>query len=398
MRIGLLGVQCDTANLGLAALAYSAAAIVDSIDRNSEIVMFSVNSDRELTQMCSVLGIERERVRAIPFRHKQPKAMLNSFRAIRRCDLIIDFTGGDSFSDIYGTMRLFRKLFHKQLVLWAKTPLVLAPQTYGPLGRKLLRHWYRHVVERAALVFTRDQLSEVFLRGLSPRPVIVATDVAVKLPWVPRTSAGAGVGLNVSGLLWAGGYTGNNQFGLATHYRDWCREVAEGLINQGYEVWLVPHVLTRPGERATEDDVAASAQLRALVPQCRMAPHFGNPVEAKSWISGLEMFIGSRMHATIASFTSGVPTIPVAYSRKFAGFFGNLGSDILVDLSTLDTRQAAESTLALAQDGASLRRGSTRAEVQIERFTRTLAELIGTTQPGQPVGDPPTERGAHGHR
>ena len=67
-------------------------------------------------------------------------------------------------------------------------------------------------------------------------------------------------------------------------------------------------------------------------------------MEAKSYISRMDVLIGSRMHATIASFTSGVPTIPVAYSRKFAGFFGNLDYPVLVDLAEMGTQPAIEAT------------------------------------------------------
>ena len=35
----------------------------------------------------------------------------------------------------------------------------------------------------------------------------------------------------------------------------------------------------------------------------------------------MNFFIGSRMHATIAAFSSNVPVFPLAYSRKFNGLF-----------------------------------------------------------------------------
>src|SRR5690606_33179841 len=72
-----------------------------------------------------------------------------------------------------------------------------------------------------------------------------------------------------------------------------------------------------------------------------------SPVDAKSWISGLDAFVGSRMHATIAAFTSGVPTVPAAYSRKFAGFFGHVGYPVRVDLTTEGTDEAVAQTLDL---------------------------------------------------
>ena len=42
------------------------------------------------------------------------------------------------------------------------------------------------------------------------------------------------------------------------------------------------------------------------------------------------------MHATIAALSSGVPVIPIAYSRKFKGLFENCQYDIGVDLTKQD--------------------------------------------------------------
>ena len=51
--------------------------------------------------------------------------------------------------------------------------------------------------------------------------------------------------------------------------------------------------------------------------------------------------MGARMHACIAAFSAGVPVVPMAYSRKFAGLFGAMGYDETVDC----TSQSAEEIL-----------------------------------------------------
>jgi colanic acid/amylovoran biosynthesis protein len=384
-RVGLMGVQCDTANMGLAALAYSVIGIVhDLVPGEAEIVLFSINSDVELARMAESLGISNKRFTAVPFYRKKPAAMVNSARQMRQCDVILDFTGGDSFSDIYGIKRLVRKLGDKQMALASRVPFVLAPQTIGPFERRVTLPWVKHVLNRAALVYTRDQLSRDFLAGLTRREVLVATDVAVTLPWAPNLfdlpeTDRPRVGFNVSGLLWNGGYTGRNQFNLLTEYRDYCRGVIDGLRAECAEVHLVPHVLSR-GDAEDEDDVAVSRVLADQHPECILAPTFRSPMEAKSYISQLDVLIGSRMHATIAAFTSGVPTVPVAYSRKFAGFFENLGYPVLVDLSELETQTAVEATLGHVRGRAALvpavTEGDRRAQDRIRSFTTRLAALL----------------------
>ena len=64
-----------------------------------------------------------------------------------------------------------------------------------------------------------------------------------------------------------------------------------------------------------------------------MAPFALGPVEIKSYIAGMDFFMGARMHATIGAFSSGVPVVPMAYSRKFNGLFvDTLQYDSMVDM------------------------------------------------------------------
>jgi colanic acid/amylovoran biosynthesis protein len=384
MKVGFLGIQCDNPNLGVAALGYSVIRIVhELVPGEADFIVFSNDSPAGLEKMREILGLANKRVSALPFQHKNPKALLNSLQQMRTCDVIIDLTGGDSFSDIYGMRRLVLKLFDKQLALLSGTPLVIAPQTIGPFKSRIIMPWVSHVLNRAARVFTRDELSRQSIAGLTKRDITVTTDVAVRLPWdenrLRGPSAKPRIALNVSGLLWNGGYTQDNQFGLRADYRAYCDEVAGQLLEAGYEVHLLAHVIAR-GEDIREDDAAACRQLLQMHPDCQLVQSFGSPVEAKSVIAGMDALIGARMHATIAAFTTGVATVPVAYSRKFAGFFKNLGYDYLVDLTELDALEAASLTVAYVQDRDRLqvaaKAGNDRAQSMIATFTNGLAELL----------------------
>ena len=56
-------------------------------------------------------------------------------------------------------------------------------------------------------------------------------------------------------------------------------------------------------------------------PNLILSPLFLDPIVAKSYIAGMDFFMGARMHSTIAAFSSEVPVFPMAYSRKFNGLF-----------------------------------------------------------------------------
>ena len=59
----------------------------------------------------------------------------------------------------------------------------------------------------------------------------------------------------------------------------------------------------------------------------------------------MDILIAARMHATVAGVSSGVATIPVAYSRKFMGLYDNIGYKYVIDAKTLSTEKAVSQTI-----------------------------------------------------
>jgi polysaccharide pyruvyl transferase WcaK-like protein len=275
--------------------------------------------------------------------------------------------------DIYGRGRLVRIFVMKFLTHLAGTPLVVAPQTIGPFTKCWSKRLARWSLNRSALVATRDAKSTDALRELGYRgAVIEASDVALRLPFDPpaRSLAGpARVGINVSGLLMAGGYTGKNELGIALDYPGLIRNLIAKFQGIGAEVHLVPHVIVREGPMVKEDDWRASQALAAEFPSTVLAPAFASPSEAKSYIASLDFFIGARMHACIAAFSSCVPVVPMAYSRKFAGLFGSLGYDATVDCTT-ETAAAIEARIMTAWESQ-----ATLAESATAALARGRAKL-----------------------
>ena len=145
-------------------------------------------------------------------------------------------------------------------------------------------------------------------------------------------------------MLWHGGYTRNNQFGLKCDYQSLARQLIDYFLNQeNVKVHLVPHVVG--SERSIENDYAVSYDLWREYdnPNLLLAPLALGPIEIKSYIAGLDFFMGARMHATIGAFSAGVPVVPMAYSRKFNGLFlDTLSYNHMVDMKTMDNDDIVE--------------------------------------------------------
>lgn len=252
-------------------------------------------------------------------------------RIFAKYDLMLDIGEGDSFTDIYGGKRFYIQFGTKLLGILSGTKLVFSPQTIGPFSGPLVRLLAAWIMKRADVVFVRDQKSGQFARKLGIQSIEVS-DVAFSLPFTALSCRPEAVGVNVSGLLWNGGYAGNNDFALKADYKDFIQNTVRSLRERGKNVHLIGHVISDVSP--VEDDYRACQAVKKFFEhdaQVIMAPRFVSPIEVKTYISQLEFFTGARMHATIGAISAGVPTVPIAYSRKFSGVFGSLGYPYTLD-------------------------------------------------------------------
>lgn len=271
----------------------------------------------------------------------------------KNADYILDIGQGDSFSDIYGLNR-FRRIdrIHK-IAKYLHKPYCLLPQTIGPFSDVKVRKEAKRSILNSTLCLARDKQSLDYVNRQFDhnKNVCECIDVAFFLPYqtIKHESGYIHVGINVSGLLWNGGYSQNNQFGLNNNYQ----ETIHGLINYflklpHVKIHLVPHVVA--ADRGIENDYEISYELWREYnnPNLILAPFAFGPVEIKSYISGLDFFMGARMHATIGAFSSGVPVVPMAYSRKFNGLFEEtLDYHFMTDLKT-QTEEGVMTTIVEA--------------------------------------------------
>lgn len=383
IRIGLLWHSVNSPNLGVGALTLGHLEILDDLTAALGItphylVIGSANLEAHYIRRPD-LAVRGLRTKDFV----KPVGGLAS--AIRACDVVLDIGGGDSFADIYGASRFRRLAATKAFTLALGRPLVLAPQTIGPFERGWARRIARWLIERARLVATRDQLSTAYLTEIGySGPRVEATDVALRLSYRPADNAGGSdrrvrVGLNVSGLLFRGGYTNDNMFSLVADYPTLVRQILARLsVDPAVEIHLISHVLTE--RSGVEDDYRVAEQLAQEFRGAVLAPRFADPSEAKSYIAGMDFFAGARMHACIAAFSAGVAMLPMAYSRKFAGLFGSLGYDLVADCVT-ESAEAIEAKFfdALARRkvlAGQAKTGTARGLAKLGAYEAALAPVL----------------------
>jgi len=392
-KIGLLGPSFDTGNLGVSALAESSIKILLRRWPEAEIVL--LGSGYEPERRCILIGDRRIDVLTVPIRFSKniflPYHFLSFFlcgllmrllpfertknivkrwnryaAALSEMDIVVDITGGDSFSDIYGFSRFLKGSLRKWLVLFYRHDLVLMPQTYGPFKGGVAKWIAKFILDRARLVYARDTASRDYVGNLldiepdgklrlsadvafvlDPRP-IERLDDAVATAF--SLDAALRIGVNVSGLLFYGGYTRDNMFGLKEDYSQVMQRLVAMLLEEtDAVVLLVPHVFSRESQsegRTVENDVAACRQICEKLAGMHgkrlfMVPGIYDENEIKYIIGRCDFFIGSRMHSCIAALSQCIPAVGLAYSRKFAGVFDSVGVGELV----LDMRDLSENEI-----------------------------------------------------
>jgi len=392
MKICLLGASFSTGNLGVSALAESSIKIILSRWPNAEVILLGSGYTPSEYHL-KIMGREIT-VRTIPIRFSKnillpyhflwfvfygflvkvlPQSRLKDalinhnsyFKNVYEAELALDITGGDSFSDIYGFRRFFLGFLCKWVLIFLGKRFILLPQTYGPYKKPLTRIMARYILNHAGIIYSRDRAGVDYVDNLlgnhnAERKIRLVPDVAFVLDsrkpaqidvgqlLTVRTKESIVVGLNVSALLFNGGYTRDNMFGLKTDYQQLVYAIIELLMEDKRTIiLLVPHVFPPARcEIESDPDVCSRVYESTAVKypdRIFFARGKYDQSEIKYIIGLCDFFIGSRMHACIAAMSQNIPTVGIAYSKKFAGVFENIGlSDCVADIHNCDEKEVLE--------------------------------------------------------
>ncbi len=382
INVGLLWHSLHSDNLGVGALTLSQVKIINEVAAAAGFnVKYWVWGTKGGKDYADSLGDSLEKMTYISLR-ELVAGKSTIYSEMKQCDVIFDIGEGDSFSDIYGVKRLFLHILTKSMALLAGKPLVLSPQTIGPYKWFFSRIVAKMVMRRAAGVFARDDISMKYLQKLGiVKNAHEAIDVAFELPYTPNNidSDKIKVGVNVSGLLFNGGYNKKNMFRLNLDYKEFVLDLLQRLSQRpDISLYLVPHVPCQ--EYPVDDDYRVCVELHQQFPNTILAPEFKSPSEAKSYISAMDFFTGARMHACIAAFSSGVPVIPVSYSRKFNGLFSSLQYSYFADCLVHNQNEVIEMILQGIADRntlkAAVENGNGRAQEKLSNYKVFLNKVL----------------------
>ena len=381
MKIGLMGCEFVSPNKGCEALTYSFLSILNSIDTICDDIVIYNFSGTDIGKVEDVFP----KFKFINVAPVLKDLKFKYIRALKKCDVIFDATMGDSFSDIYSKNHYLWTIRNKKLAELLCKKYILLPQTYGPFKTAESEEMAKKILKKADAIFCRDALSQNLIKtkfGITNS--ILTTDMAFFLPYDSNSSIKQkdkiNLGINISGLLYKGGFSSKNQFDMKINYKEFINNLVKHYSDDSkYAVHLIPHVIDL-SDNAHDDDYTVCKSIKQLYPNCILAPIFENPVDAKSYISNMDIFIGSRMHSTIAAFSTGIPTIALSYSRKFEGLFENLKYNYVINGKSVDTDEAIKLAKKYIKDKQILLSEVNNSKMIVEKskenFKNKIEEII----------------------
>lgn len=169
-------------------------------------------------------------------------------------------------------------------------------------------------IARYDLITARESISYETLKAVNPNTILVADPAfvldTVELPLPEGWKDDNTIGINASPLIMQCAKDSS------VAYEAYCRLIEHVLNTTDAAVALIPHVAIENNDdriplRSLYEKFASTGRV-VLV-----GDH--NCCELKGYISRCRMFIGARTHATIAAYSTCVPTLVLGYSVKSKG-------------------------------------------------------------------------------
>jgi len=251
-------------------------------------------------------------------------------------DIVLN-TGGDVLTEDYGFP--FSHFVNLLFATLLDKPVVICAESVGPFRNRLNIFTARYVFNRAKLITLREERSLKHLQeiGVAKPLMYVTADVAFILEPSSNqrikeilTKEGIDshkplIGVSVSKIISNYGFPElKNRKDKYNEYVKLMSQSIDYLIGKlNATIVFVPHVIG-PGDN--DDRIVADGICKLIKNKDKIISikEEYTPEELKGIIGQCDLFIGARMHATIASTSMLIPTVAIAYSDKTHGIIGKM--------------------------------------------------------------------------
>lgn len=229
--------------------------------------------------------------------------------------------GGDNYSSSYGIPKIYTDL--DDIVLEKKKPLFLWGASIGPFNDN--PHYQKYISEHfqnVTGIFARESVTKKYLDSINVKENVhmVADPAFLMEPVKPKISADDfffdedAIGFNISPLM--------ARYATGGDIEKWTKMVVSILTRVSKDtdmpIYLIPHVTSPHSDDFTFMKTVLK-KIEVKKNDITLIPPKYNAAETKWIISNMTIFAGARTHSTVASLSSGVPTLSFVYSIKGLG-------------------------------------------------------------------------------
>lgn len=267
-------------------------------------------------------------------------------------DTVAFSIGGDNYfyPGFPAELAVLNRELHRRgarTVLWGCSvdPELMDAAVVADLRRYDLITARESITHQALLERGVDRNTQLF-----PDPAFSLERVEAPLP--PGFAAGGTVGINMSPLII------RHEAAPNMAYANYSRLIRHILADTDMQVALIPHVIWDFNNDleplgALYEEYRDSGRVLLLGGQY-------NCMETKGFIARCRMFVGARTHATIAAYSTGVPTLVAGYSVKARGIardiFGQEEHMVLPVQSLTQENDLVKAFRYIQENEAALRR------------------------------------------
>ncbi len=255
-------------------------------------------------------------------RQKWIKDVIKLIKSYKPVSILV--LGGDDFSEYYSGYKIIVRLFFMYR-LSQHFPVYLIGHTIGPFT-SWRKNAFGFLMAKCRIV-TRDEPSLMHLQvDLKHKHSSQGHDLA----WfnLPKQTPDLKEATLTKYGLEDGNYVVITPSALVRHYTDsevdylsaW-KALTLSLVEQGRQIVFMPHVFNH----VKRDDRSVIEQVKQQLPELKKVFYIEDmllPSECRAIVSGCHFSIACRMHAAVSTLQTGVPTIALSYSAKYAGVIG----------------------------------------------------------------------------
>ncbi len=323
-----------------------------------------------------------------------------------RAESLRDFEWADVAISIGGEMinDSFRKTLPMYMFMFwiaerCGADVLVFPQSIGPLRRRWTRRLTAHVLETCRLVSPRDEPSreELHSLGLKGNHALFSPDVGVAQPTSSSEEAQRfllELGISPAELkrrTWIG-LTTSPWVEEGVDSKDYLQTIVQAIstLSDELEIGVLVLPANMPVNGNDVADYQASARVKkaidALCPVHMPQPQVVPARLFKAVTRELDLFISTRMHASILATMAGTPTLTINTQRKLRGFMALIDQEqYALDISGLDDETICNAARELLRSSgevsASLKQHASRLTEQVQEYAETVRHVVGQRVP-----------------